>query len=164
MLDNTTLFSIGYGNRKLDVFISLLKQYEITTLADIRTKPFSRFQPYYNKARLEASLHEVGIKYLFMGDWLGGKPKDEKYYTDGKVDYSLINSTQEYQNAITQLITLSNEGERICTMCCELKPTDCHRKGLVGETLYAKGITVHHIDEKGAITVHTTEQADLHLF
>lgn len=151
------MFSIGYGNRKFEDFVILLKWYGIDTLIDIRSKPVSRFQPAYNKARLSENLKDAGIHYIFMGAELGAKPKDEKYYVNGRISYERIKTTTEYQNALKQLIQLSEQGKTICTMCCELKPAECHRKGLVGESLFEIGVITNHITETGACIPHTRE-------
>ena len=150
----STIYSIGYGNRNPETFIALLKQNGITTLVDIRTKPVSRFQPHYSKTRLHALLLENGIDYVFMGESLGGKPKAENLYVNGAIDYTLVNTTPTYQNGIKRLITLAKPHLPICIMCCELSPAKCHRKLLIGETLYGLDIAVKHIDERGFLTTH----------
>jgi uncharacterized protein (DUF488 family) len=158
-----TIHSIGYGNRKIDDFLLLLKQNNIDVLIDIRSKPQSRFQPYYNKAKLEIRLAEEGIKYIFMGAELGAKPKEEKFYVEGKVSYDKLKETSEYKEGLQRLINLSKQGIRACIMCCELKAEGCHRKELVGESLFANGILTNHINEKGELSVHCCN-AELKLF
>jgi uncharacterized protein (DUF488 family) len=115
----------------------------------------SRFQPAYNKGKLHDFLAEHGINYVFMGDTLGGKPKDEKFYVNGKISYELINTTAFYQEAIKSLVNLSKSNSNVCIMCCELKPDECHRKGLVGETLDKLGVKINHINEKGEVIPHS---------
>lgn len=157
-IHQTPIFTVGYGNRKLQILIDLLKKYRITTLVDIRTNPFSRFQPHYNKLRFGEILKEQGINYLFLGQELGGKPKDAKYYIHGILDYQIVNNAPEYKEAIQGLINRSEEGEILCLMCCELKPDECHRKTLVGETLYVKEILIKHINEHGELVDHRSSE------
>jgi uncharacterized protein (DUF488 family) len=152
----SSIFSIGYGNRKVDRFLDLLIENKISIVVDIRSKPYSRFQPVYNKSRLAQVLQEVGISYLFKGEGLGGKPKNEMLYTNGRLNYGLVIATREYQNAISELIQIVSTGERACLLCCELNPDTCHRKNLVAESLRMKGIPVNHIIADGKVEVHSS--------
>lgn len=67
----TKIYTIGYGNRNLNTFINLLKEYEITYLIDVRSYPNSRFNANFNRSTISIILKNIGIKYLFMGDSLG---------------------------------------------------------------------------------------------
>lgn len=146
-----TIYSIGYGNRKVEDFIAHLKKYNIEKLIDIRTNPVSRFQPSYNKKKLMDFLPSIGVDYIFLGDELGGKPKDANLYYNGVLDYCKVNQSIDYINGLNKLRAYINEGYTICIMCCETDPEKCHRKTLVGETLLGNGIWTHHIDKVGNI-------------
>src|SRR5438105_5879002 len=97
------IYSIGYGNRDIKEFVELLKKFNIEYLVDIRSKPFSQYHPEYNKGLIERTLSENNIKYAFLGVELGGRPEDETCYTDGKVDYNLIEQKKFYLNGIERL-------------------------------------------------------------
>ncbi|WP_433988348.1 DUF488 domain-containing protein [Pseudomonas poae] len=87
-MGNFAIYSIGHGGRSIEELISLLKDNEISYVIDVRTKPRSRFHPQYNKERLDNHLKAENIRYVFMGENLGGLPKDESCYdTDGHVNY-----------------------------------------------------------------------------
>ena len=154
---NPTIYAVGYGNRDWDTFLNLLQEYAITMLVDIRTLPFSRFNPAFRQAALERGLQEADIEYKFMGDELGGKPKDASLYTNGKLNYDLVEVSPAYKEGILKLLELEKQGGRICIMCSELKPDNCHRKNLVGRTLVRMDVTINHIDEKGKIQVQENE-------
>jgi uncharacterized protein (DUF488 family) len=145
------IYTIGYGNRTLEAFISLLQQYNIEYIADIRTAPYSKYNQDFSKTALQEKLRTHGIGYLFLGDQLGGKPKDEFYYTEGKVDYDKLNQAEFYQAGIARLRTALQKQYRVALMCSELKPEMCHRSKLVGQTLEQDGIVVWHIDETGIL-------------
>lgn len=147
------IYTIGYGGRKIDTFLTLLKTMNINTLIDIRSKPFSRFQPDYRKQKLSEILSTNGIEYLFMGDYLGGKPSNDDLYTNSSVDYDKIAQSVEYNSAIAQLIAISSV-KTACIMCSELKQDECHRKNLVGVTLATMGLDVIHINEQGLAVPH----------
>ena len=70
------IYSIGQGNRSIETFFNLLKQYEIDYLIDVRSNPFSRFNPDFSKGKLERVCQSYAVTYVFMGDSLGGKPSD----------------------------------------------------------------------------------------
>lgn len=149
----TTLFTIGYGNRSVNTFINLLSEYEIEILIDVRSFPYSRFNPSYNRKALQGVLQCTGVEYHYKGDALGGKPKDETLYINGKLNYYAIGNTSIYKAAINELLELA-EGKNICLMCSELNPDNCHRKNLIGETLVKQNVSVRHINERGLLSAH----------
>lgn len=63
-MEKNPLYSIGHGRRPIEDFVALLKQYHITHLADVRSVPLSRFNPQYNRKRLQQSLAENGIAFI----------------------------------------------------------------------------------------------------
>lgn len=143
------LYTIGYGNRSIEEFIELLHRYAIDFLIDIRSQPYSRHSPAFSKDTLERSLQQNKIRYMFMGDVLGGRPKDEACYTDGKVDYAKVREMPFYQQGIDRLRTAWEKQLRVALMCAEAKPQECHRSKLIGNTLREQQIEVAHIDETG---------------
>jgi uncharacterized protein (DUF488 family) len=147
------IYTIGYGNRQIDLFLSLLQANGIRVLVDTRSKPFSRFNPAYRQKEFEQHLNKAGIDYLFLGDKLGGKPEDWSLYTSDKVDYHKVRHSAAYQKGINELIALSQK--RItCILCSELNPDHCHRKLLITPDLVKEGIPVFHIDGKGNVVAH----------
>lgn len=146
------LLSIGYGNeRSAEEFVSLLNQYGVKYLVDVRTKPYSKFRPEFSRAALEINLPRAGIAYVFMGDTLGGLPSDASCYTEGKVDYTLVRERPWFRRGLDRLEAGWRAGHRIAIMCAELEPQRCHRSKLVGEALAAREVPIGHIDEDGAV-------------
>jgi len=150
-LSKVPIYTIGYGNRSIEDFVKLLQQYGIKFLVDIRSQPYSQFHPEFSKEALEKSLKQYGMQYVFMGDSLGGRPKDSACYVDGKVDYAKVREQPFFQKGIHYLRTAWEKQLCIALMCSEAKPQECHRSKLVGNTLIEQGIDVAHIDETGAI-------------
>jgi uncharacterized protein (DUF488 family) len=144
------IYTIGYGNRINGDFVKLLQNFEIKFLVDVRTQPSSRFNPDFSKDELEKRLKQHSIRYIFMGDSLGGRPKDSSCYIDGKVDYAKVREKSFYQKGISYLHTAWGKQLRIALMCSEAKPQECHRSKLIGNTLAENQIDVAHIDEAGA--------------
>lgn len=129
----------------------MLQFYHIDYLIDVRTAPFSKFKPDFSKDLLQYHLEREGIHYLFMGDTLGGQPKDAACHTDGKVDYDKVRLQPFFQKGIERLRKAHEQQRRVALMCSEGRPEQCHRSKLIGETLTAAGIAIHHIDEDGAL-------------
>lgn len=96
------IYTIGYGSRDLDAFLAALRRYDIGYVVDVRTAPYSRFKPEYNKETLAAALQAAGIRYIFLGDQLGGRPDDPTCYVDGKVDYEQVKTRPFYQAGLAR--------------------------------------------------------------
>jgi uncharacterized protein (DUF488 family) len=141
------VFTIGYGARTVDALIAVLSEHRIVFLVDVRSAPYSRFKPEYSKDALEQALKQRGIRYIYLGDALGGRPADPDCYVDDKVDYERVKGKTFYQAGIERVRTAWQRGVRFALMCSEGKPEQCHRSKLIGESLDALGIPVAHIDE-----------------
>jgi uncharacterized protein (DUF488 family) len=143
------IYTIGYGAREMDAFIAVLKSHQIDFLIDVRSKPYSRYKPDFSKQALERHLQAQGIRYVFMGDSLGGQPDDpDCYKEDGKVDYDKIRGKAFYEKGIGRLHQAWQHQLSVVLMCSEGKPEMCHRSKLIGQTLVDEGISVAHIDER----------------
>ncbi len=144
-----SLYTIGYGARTLEAFVVTLEAHRIEYVIDVRTSPFSKFKPEFTKEPLQRHLERQGIRYLFMGDTLGGHPKDTGCHTDGKVDYDKVRAQPFFQAGLERLKKAFAQQRRLALMCSEGRPEQCHRSKLIGEALTAAGIPVCHIDEDG---------------
>ena len=141
-MSRVPIYTIGYGNRSIEDFVKVLQQYGIKFLVDIRSQPYSKFHPDFSKEALEKRLKQYGMQYVFMGDALGGRPKDSACYLNGKVDYAKVREQAFYQKGISYLRTAWEKQLCIALMCSEAKPQECHRSKLIGDTLIGQGIDV----------------------
>ena len=156
------IYTIGYGARTVEELAALLHEQQIQYLLDVRSKPYSRYKPEFSKTELENYLKDQGIRYIFMGDTLGGQPSDPDCYTaDGKVDYEKLKQKPFYQEGIGRVQRAWQQQQPVVLMCSEGKPENCHRSKLIGETLADLGIDVAHIDENGALL--TQEEVKLRI-
>jgi len=142
------LTSIGYGNRPWDDFVERLRRHNVRFLIDVRSQPKSR-QPEFNADALKVLLPQVGVRYVFMGHALGGKPDDPSCYIDGKVDYARCEERPAFRTGIARLQTALAGGHRLALMCSELDPERCHRSKLIGQALEKEGVEITHIDRDG---------------
>ena len=141
------IYTIGYGSRSIEELIEVLRQHEIAYLIDVRSAPYSRYKPEFSKAPLANQLEQQGIRYVFMGDTLGGRPDDETCYVNDKVDYEKVKATEPYQRGIQRLHAAFSQQQSVVLMCSEGKPEECHRCKLISATLTTQEIPVIHIDE-----------------
>jgi uncharacterized protein (DUF488 family) len=143
------VFTIGYGDRSLEQFIALLEEHGVTCLVDVRSAPYSRFRPEFSKQPLARALKERDIRYVFLGDALGGRPDSPDCYVDGKVEYDRVKEKEFYRRGIDQVTRAHEQGIRLALMCSEGRPEDCHRSKLIGASLAELSIPVSHLDEQG---------------
>lgn len=145
------IYTIGYGGRTPHELATLLKEREVECLVDVRSAPYSRFRPEFGREALQAFLDSLGLRYVFLGDSLGGRPGDESCYTDGKVDYDRIRQRDFFRRGIERLRKASEQGMSVALMCSEGKPEECHRSKLIGVALEEAGLEVRHLDEQGQL-------------
>jgi uncharacterized protein (DUF488 family) len=145
------IYTIGYGARTMDDFLRVLKAHDITYLIDVRSAPYSRYKPEFSKDALEGHLREARIRYVYLGDRLGGQPDDPTCYADGKVVYDEVKQRPFFQEGLVRVEAAFRRRLRVALMCSEGKPQQCHRSKLIGQALTERGIPVNHIDEHDAL-------------
>lgn len=148
-----TVFTIGHSTHPQEKFIALLSQHGITALCDVRSKPYSRVNPQFNREELKQALKANGIAYVFLGNELGARSEDPSCYEDGKVKYDRLAQTALFQQGL-QRIQDGMEKYRIALMCAEKEPLECHRTILVARHLAAHGLDVQHIHATGKLESH----------
>jgi len=149
-----TVFTIGHSTHPQDRFIALLRQHGITALCDVRSKPYSRVNPQFNRDELEEVLPEQGIAYRYLGRELGARSNDPHCYEGGKVQYVRLAETDLFKRGLRRVLRGMKEGFRIALMCAEKEPLECHRTILVSRHLAALCIPVAHIHADGRIESH----------
>jgi uncharacterized protein (DUF488 family) len=151
MASAATIWTVGHSTHDLDRFLTLLDSERIEFLVDVRSYPYSRFAPQFNREDLAESLNAHAVRYLFLGDELGGRPsKPEHYDSEGHALYGEMAHEPSFEAAITRLRE-GAEGHRIALMCSEGKPEECHRRLLVGKVLTERGITLRHVLPDGSV-------------
>ena len=146
----TTLHTVGHSNHSIEKFVSLLTAHGITAVADVRSRPFSRRHPQFNKDRLAAELARHDIAYVFLGKELGARTEDPSCYEDGKVQYPRLAATALFKEGIARVLAGAQK-YRIALMCAEKEPLDCHRTLLVSRALEGLGASVAHILADGSV-------------
>jgi uncharacterized protein (DUF488 family) len=144
-LTQKTAYSLGHSNHPIEIFLSLLETHQIGVLVDVRSYPFSRHAPQFDRPTLSIQVAKTGSKYLYLGKELGGGPEDGRYYDEnGYVLYSEWARSTLFLTGIDRLV----EGVtrfRIAILCSEENPSQCHRRLLITPILIQRGIEVLHI-------------------
>lgn len=145
------VFTIGHSNHPLEAFLELLAGQRIDVLVDTRTQPHSAYSPQFNRAELTSAVNAGGIKYLFLGNELGGRPSGSEFYDeDGRVLYYRLAESDLFLAGIERLERGIQEF-RVALLCSEEDPQVCHRQLLVGRVLSERGVTLHHIRGDGRL-------------
>src|SRR5260370_4381091 len=147
------LFTIGHSTHSLERFDGLLTMDGVTAGCDVRSKPYSRTNPQFNREELRQRLVQAKIAYVFLGKELGGRSEDLSCYAQGKVRYEELARRGAFHKGLDRV----REGAkryRIALMCAEKEPLECHRAILVARHLELCGITVQHIHADGRLESH----------
>jgi uncharacterized protein (DUF488 family) len=147
------VLTIGHSHHPVEAFIALLLQHGVTALADVRSAPYSRFAPQFNREALARSLKTSGIKYVFLGRELGARSDDRSCYEHGRVQYARLARTDGFRSGLTRVIRGAND-YHVALMCAEKEPLECHRALLVARALDELGIPVEHILPDGRRESH----------
>lgn len=146
------VYTIGHSSYALGYFLILLRKFNINTVVDIRSVPYSKYVPHYNKEYIKDVLKRQSIHFVYMGVELGIIRKDrDLYLTDGFLDFEKLRGSNEYKEGIRRIVTGIEKGYRIGIMCTEKDPIDCHRGILIGRELQDLKYYVKHILENGDI-------------
>lgn len=151
-----TIWTIGHSSLGIDVFMGLLKAAGIEAVADVRSSPWSRHNPQFNREPLKDSLKAAGITYAWLGAELGGRPSEPRYYCEGVADYRLMRQAPAFASGLERITNGANT-YRVALMCAEKHPLNCHRCLLVGRALHEAGRPIVHLLHDGA----TMTQADV---
>lgn len=147
------LFSVGHSNYEIDEFVSLLQKHGVSAVADVRSHPYSRFLPHFNRAILQEFLAKEGIYYVFLGRELGARPGNRECYVDGKAIYERIAATEAFHEGIQRVLNGSKK-HKLSLMCAEKDPLTCHRAVLVCQHLKHFDLNINHILKNGDLESH----------
>jgi uncharacterized protein (DUF488 family) len=145
------IWTVGHSNHELDHFAQLVLSEHIEFLVDVRSFPYSRFAPHFNRDEIEATMDRRGVGYLFLGGELGGRPTREEHYdSEGHALYGPMSEGGAFAIAVQRLIA-GAQRHRIALLCSEGDPRHCHRRLLVGKVLTDQGVELRHILPDGTV-------------
>ncbi len=148
------IYTIGHSTRTTDLLLGILNEYGIEQVVDVRTLPYSKYNPQFSKETFAETLEANGIKYVHMKE-LGGlrHPKKDSVNLGWKNasfrGYADYMQTKDFAEGVRSLIKLSRTK---CTaiMCAEAVPWRCHRSLIADALLIRKVKVIHILSEKSA--------------
>ncbi|MFV0344781.1 MAG: DUF488 family protein [Bacteroidales bacterium] len=127
---NSSLYSIGHGNKDIDTFINELKHFEIDYLIDIRSNPHSKYNPQFNQKEADTQQGKSKRERSSLG----------KVFTITYKDRIL--SKFNFDNFIDKLDRIG--ASRVVLFCVEEKAEACHRS-IVADKLQQFGYKITHL-------------------
>jgi len=148
------LFTVGHSNQTLPQLIAGLERYGVNAVADVRSMPYSRRLPQFNRPELEAELPKHGITYVFLGDELGARRDELEAYDGLQAAYERVAQLPAFQRGLERVVTGVKKGLTLALLCAERDPLTCHRAVLVSRHLSNRGLEVKHIHGDGHLESH----------
>jgi uncharacterized protein (DUF488 family) len=145
--------------------LSILKNFEVEFLVDVRSIPYSKQYPQCNSDNLEIAGAQLGVKYMHMAE-VGAKasemqdvfskasniffddifpisksnrPEDTELHADDEiVDFNKFRHDEYFATGLKRIETAYDKGFTLALMCSEKNPMDCHRYFLISRALEQK--------------------------
>jgi uncharacterized protein (DUF488 family) len=145
-MDKPIIYTVGHSTHPLNYFLSLLREYNINCLVDVRSVAASSYNPQYNKEPLSNFLKNNGIIYMHLPEEFGARHSDPDLLDEkGKVDFAKVRKSWNFKNGVDRLLFGIDKGYTIALMCSESDPFDCHRFSMITVALQQAGFEVLHI-------------------
>jgi uncharacterized protein (DUF488 family) len=143
--------TIGHSSHTAERFQALLREHGVQVLVDTRSSPYSRYSPQFDRETLKETVAAAGVRYLYMGDVVGGRPRDEACYDgEGRVLYGRVAEQPAFQEAVERLERGADEFQ-LALLCSEEDPAHCHRRLLIARVLMGRGAEVVHVRGDGSV-------------
>lgn len=146
-----TVWTVGHSNHDVGAFLALVQRHQVAHLVDVRSHPYSRYAPHFNRDELQVSIEACGISYAFLGSALGGRPqRADQLDAEGHALYNRMATEPAFSDAIDGILRGAAE-YRIALLCSCGQPHECHRRLLVGKVLCDRGAELRHILPDGDV-------------
>jgi uncharacterized protein (DUF488 family) len=149
------VFTLGYQQRSLEEYVRELITVRIQVLVDVRETAWSR-KPGFSKSALQRRLAEAGIAYVHAR--FAGNPKVIRSRSTTHEECLLgyqhhLDANEEILAEFElHMLTWLEAGLRVCLLCYERHPEDCHRSILLDAWADRRGtpVRIRHIGPNGA--------------
>ncbi|NQV08102.1 DUF488 domain-containing protein [bacterium] len=146
--------TIGHGSASFGLVRVVLESNSVDTIIDVRSQPYSRHAPDFNRGTIESLTAGTGIGYRWMGESLGGRPGDPALVRgDGSLDVAVITASAAFRAGILAVVGLA-EGGSVVLLCAEEDPAHCHRASLIAPAVEEAGLSVVHLRHDGTAQAH----------
>lgn len=150
------MWTVGHSNHDVETFLALVQRHQVAHLVDVRSHPYSRYAPHFNRDELRASIEARGIRYTFLGAALGGRPRrEDQLDAEGHALYDRMSTEPTFSDAIDGILRGASE-HRIALLCSCGAPHECHRRLLVGKVLCDRAAELRHILPDGDVLSERT--------
>ena len=141
-----TIYSIGYAGLPMDHFLTALQDHGISVVLDVRSTPYSRRFPAYNREALADTLRKHSNLYRHYPQSFGARQDDPSlYHPAGYLDFAHFAASIPFQEGIQKVCSGMDLGYVFCVLCAERDPLTCHRTILVTRAFSQLGYNVVHI-------------------
>jgi len=145
-MDNPVIYTVGHSTHQLDFFLSLIKEYNVNCIIDVRSVAASSYNPQYNQEPFKNYLKNHGVTYMHFPEKFGARFNDPDLLDDeGKVDFEKVRKSYNFKMGVERLWQGLEKGFKMALMCSESEPLDCHRFSMVSLALVKDGFDVKHI-------------------
>jgi uncharacterized protein (DUF488 family) len=146
-----TVWTVGHSNHDVETFLALVQCHQVAHLVDVRSHPYSRYAPHFNRDELQATIEACSIRYAFLGSALGGRPRrEDQIDAEGHALYGRMATESTFSEAVDGILRGASE-HRIALLCSCGQPHECHRRLLVGKVLCDRGAELRHILPDGDV-------------
>ena len=160
-LQPTTILTIGHSNHPIEKLLNLLQASSVEVVVDTRSQPYSKYTTHFNREALQSAIIGAGMKYVYLGRELGGRPEGSEYYdAEGHVLYANVAASPLFGEAIERVL-MGSERYCVALLCAEEDPRDCHRRLLVARVLAERGVLIRHIRGDGRLQAEEELRAEL---
>jgi uncharacterized protein (DUF488 family) len=146
-----TFFTLGHSNHSIEKWLDLVRLHSVEVVVDTRSSPYSKYVPQFDRELVQRTVEEAGLRYLFLGAEVGGRPANPAYYdASGRVVYGRLRDDAQFRAAIARLEKGMGKYS-VALLCGEEDPAHCHRRLLIGRVLSERGHTMLHIRGDGRV-------------
>lgn len=149
------LYTIGHSTHSIQNVVDILRSNEITSVCDVRSVPYSKHTPQFDRESLKRSIVGAGLHYVYLGNQLGGRSKNPRHYAEGQVQYDRLASSSAFRQGLDRLDKEMAQNI-VVLMCTEKDPLNCHRAILITRQLRTSMVEILHIMFDG--TTETNEK------
>ena len=154
------MYTIGHSNHSIERLLELLQGHAVNAVADVRSMPFSRHNPQFNRENLQRSIKGAGMEYVFLGKELGARSEDRSCFANGRLQFDLLARGELFQKGLARL-RKGMETHRVALLCAEKDPLTCHRMILVCRNMRRDDVQIRHVLEDGSYEDNTESERRL---